>query len=222
MTTRGLIGLATTGAGAALLTVSLLAGHQTSRPVAGHDAAMPMNGTMKKNEMTTMARAQKIANAMTAAPSTISVKATVLDWPANEGGMPEVLRPGSNGWSCFPDMPESKGNDPMCVDGTWMKWIEAYFAHKTPEIGRVGIGYMLAAGGAWGSNTDPFAMKETPDNHWGHHNPHMMIVVPDPKPLAGLSTDPDNGGPYVMWAGTPYAHIMAPTIGTGTSMSSKH
>ena len=26
----------------------------------------------------------------------------------------------------------------------------------------------------------------------------------------GLSTDPHNGGPYVMWKGTPYAHIMIP------------
>lgn len=38
-----------------------------------------------------------------------------------------------------------------------------------------------------------------------------MIVVPDLKSLAGMSTDPANGGPYVMFAGTPYAHIMAPT-----------
>ena len=52
------------------------------------------------------------------------------------------------------------------------------------------------------------------DNHWGHHNPHLMIVVPDVKSLEGMSTDPANGGPYVMYAGTPYAHIMAP-IGAG-------
>ncbi len=37
-----------------------------------------------------------------------------------------------------------------------------------------------------------------------------MILVPDPAMLEGISTDPDNGGPYVMWKGTPYAHIMIP------------
>jgi hypothetical protein len=37
-----------------------------------------------------------------------------------------------------------------------------------------------------------------------------MIVVPDLKSLDGISTDPHNGGPYVMYKGTPYAHIMAP------------
>jgi hypothetical protein len=37
-----------------------------------------------------------------------------------------------------------------------------------------------------------------------------MIAVPDLKAVDGLPNDPDNGGPYVMWKGTPYAHIMAP------------
>ncbi len=38
-----------------------------------------------------------------------------------------------------------------------------------------------------------------------------MIVVPDLKTLEDISSDPHNGGPYVMYQGTPYAHIMAPT-----------
>src|SRR5262249_51159402 len=138
-----------------------------------------------------------------------------------EGAAPEMLRQGHNGWTCSPDMPESKGNDPMCVDETWMKWIDAYLAHKTPQTTTTGIGYMLAPGGGWTSNTDPYAMKETPNNHWGHHNPHLMILVPDMKALSALSTDPNNGGPYVMFAGTPYAHIMAPTSMTPVAMSKK-
>ncbi len=37
-----------------------------------------------------------------------------------------------------------------------------------------------------------------------------MVIVPDPATLAGLPTTPVGDGPYVMWAGTPYAHIMMP------------
>ena len=158
----------------------------------------------------TMTKAQKIANAMTAGPMSLSANATILDWPPDEKSRPTVLKPGSNGWSCLPDMPDTKGNDPMCIDEPWMKWVEAYTSKRTPNIGHVGIGYMLAPGGAWESNTDPYAMRETPDNHWGYHRPHLMIVVPDLKALDGISTDPNNGGPYVMYAGTQYAHIMAP------------
>ena len=185
------------------LSPSVLAGGQTAKtPAAGHDMTMTKTPAMTK--------AQKITNAMSAAPSAISAKATILDWPAKDGEQPPVLRAGSNGWTCFPDMPESSGNDPMCLDAPWMKWLEAYVAHKPVAITTVGVSYMLAPGGAEWSNTDPYAMKMTPDNHWGHHAPHVMIAVPDVKSLDGLPTDPKNGGPYVMWKGTPYAHIMAP------------
>jgi hypothetical protein len=171
---------------------------------AGHE--MPMGASMTSP----MSQADKIANAMTAGPSSVSAQATIRDFPEKDGETPPVLRTGTNGWTCFPDMPMSQGNDPMCLDQSWLKWMDAYLAHKAPAITSVGIGYMLASGGGWGSNSDPFAMAETPTNHWGLHPPHVMILVPDAKALSMVSTDPANGGPYVMWAGTPYAHIMAP------------
>jgi hypothetical protein len=195
---------------AALLSGAALAGGQamgheqtTARPAATHHAAM--SGGMTKE--------QKIASASAAAPATVTATATILDWPAKEGEKPPVLRSGSNGWTCFPDAPQTEGSDPMCLDQPWMTWIESYLSRTTPKIARVGVGYMIAPGGAKASNTDPYAMAPTPDNHWGLHQPHLMIVVPDAKSLDGISTDPNNGGPYVMWKGTPYAHIMAPVTG---------
>jgi len=179
--------------------------------VGAQQNAMPAKPhNMDAAKMKTMTTAEKIANAMTAAPSSIAAKATILDWPARDGDKPAVLRAGSNGWSCLPDMPDTEGNDPACLDEPWMQWVQAYMAKTAPKLSRVGIGYMVAPGGGWASNTDPYAMKQTADNHWGHHEPHVMIVVPDVKSLEGMPTDPKNGGPYVMYAGTPYAHIMAP------------
>ena len=207
-------GLTTAVALACALTASLVAGQQTTKPMAGQDMGRMMDsGTGKK-----MTKAEKIANALLAAPASISAKAAVLDYPAEEGMAPPVLRPGTNGWSCFPDMPETRGSDPMCIDGPWMQWLDAYLAHKPVQIGKVGIAYMLAPGGGWGSNSDPYATKETPDNHWAHYGPHLMILVPDLKTLDGISSDPANGGPWVMFPNTPYAHIMAPT----TAPSMKH
>jgi hypothetical protein len=37
-----------------------------------------------------------------------------------------------------------------------------------------------------------------------------MLLLPDPAALDALGTDPDAGGPYVVWKGTPYAHVMVP------------
>ena len=131
---------------------------------------------------------------MTAAPASVSAKATILDWPAKEGDPPAVLRAGTNGWTCLPDMPDTKGNDPMCLDKPWMKWVEAYMAHKTPQLTTAGIGYMTAPGGGWGSNTDPYAMAALRTTI-GAHTPHVMLLVPDLKSLDGLSTDPATAAP---------------------------
>jgi hypothetical protein len=202
----GVAGLALTG----LVTGSWAAEDQsTGKPAGSHTMPMPARGMT--SGASTMTREQKIANALSAAPASVSAKATILDWPAKEGEAPSVLRAGTNGWSCLSDMPDTNGNDPMCLDGPWMKWVEAYMSKTAPKISSVGIGYMMAPGGSHGSNTDPYAMAETAGNQWAHHPPHMMIVVPDLKTLEGISTDPHHGGPYVMYKGTPYAHIMAPT-----------
>src|SRR4051812_48637787 len=62
----------------------------------------------------------KIENAMSAAPSTVSAASTILDNELDDAGKFVVLRGGSNGWFCFPDIPSSPGNDPQCMDQTWL------------------------------------------------------------------------------------------------------
>ena len=37
-----------------------------------------------------------------------------------------------------------------------------------------------------------------------------MIVVPDAKQLDSYPADSKSGGPFVMFKGTPYAHLMVP------------
>jgi hypothetical protein len=60
------------------------------------------------------------------------------------------------------------------------------------------------------SNTDPYATTSTPANQWVRTGPHIMILTPDSTHLDTLPTKPYTGGPWVMWKGTPYAHIMLP------------
>ena len=68
----------------------------------------------------------------------------------------------------------------------------------------------MLAGDGGASNVDPYAEGMTDDNQWVVEGPHLMIITPDKAMLDALPTDPNNGGPYVMWKGTPYAHIMVP------------
>lgn len=144
----------------------------------------------------------KIKNALSAAPAKIAEDATVVDWDQT------VLKEGSNGWVCLPDA----GNGPMCLDKEWLNWAQAWIAHQQPEVGKVGLAYMLQ-GGKDASNTDPFATEPAAGEDWVMSEPHVMIIVPDASALDDLPSDPNSGGPWVMFQGTPYAHIMMPVGG---------
>lgn len=144
-----------------------------------------------------------IKDALKAAPDSLKKDVTVVDWDGN------VLREGSSSYTCFPTPPNLKGEAPMCLDGPWMTWADAWQNKKDFKISSIGTAYMLA-GDEGASNTDPYAAGPTEDNQWIEQGPHLMIILPDPSELSELSTDPHNGGPYVMWKGTPYAHIMVP------------
>ena len=155
-------------------------------------------------------KAAKIAQATSAAPASIGKNATVMDWPDKSGKM-ATLREGSNGWTCLPSEPATKylKSDAVCMDSNFGDLISAQLANKPPALKGVGYAYMLGAD-AWLSNTDPAGKAPTADNQWHRARSHVMVAYPDKAMLAGLPTHPSLNGPYVMWADTPYAHVMWP------------
>jgi hypothetical protein len=70
----------------------------------------------------------------------------------------------------------------------------------------------MLAGATDASNTDPFATKPATPNGWVKTGPHVMVVGGDASFYAGYPSgaNPDTSVPYVMFAGTPYQHLMAP------------
>ena len=147
--------------------------------------------------------AEKIKSALSAAPAAIAKDATVMDMPSMK-----VLRPGTSGWTCLPDGP-SPGVDPMCLDKNGMEWAGAWMGHKDPPKDKMGIGYMLM-GGSDASNTDPFAEKPAAGGTWVDTGPHMMVLNISDR-FAGYPTSAANTKvPYVMFANTPFAHLMIP------------
>ena len=147
-----------------------------------------------------------IGDALAAAPPAIAKTAKVVD---SDG---TVLRQGSGSYTCFPTMPElrKKGKEPMCLDKTWVAWRSAWLNKRPFRPEHMGIGYMLA-GDTGSSNIDPYVEAPTGSNQWVVEGPHVMVIVADVADLEEFSTDPSSGGAYVMWKGTPYAHIMVPT-----------
>jgi hypothetical protein len=154
----------------------------------------------------------KIQSAMSAAPMAIARDATIVDYPAKAGQPLVEIRKGTNGWTCFPDWQATPGNDPQCFDKTWMQWNDALMSGTEPHITHPGIAYMLQ-GGSDASNTDPLAMKPPKGEEWLTTGPHIMILVPGTVDANRYPTDHHSGGPWLMWAGTPYEHLMVPVKG---------
>ncbi len=174
-------------------------------------AGAPAGNTEQPSSATpnaTTASNDPVASAESAAPASLAHNASIVTADAN--GNMTIVRKGSNGWTCMPDAPTTPGPDPMCFDANAGKWIDAMLHHKPPPQGTVGMMYMLE-GGTDASNTDPYATKPTAENDWIKTGPHVMVVG-SKELLAGYPSGakPDTSVPYVMWAGTPYAHLMVP------------
>jgi hypothetical protein len=115
-----------------------------------------------------------------------------------------VLREGNNnGFTCMPGNPNVVGEPPMCVDEASRQWFADAKAHKPKPTNMVpGITYMLD-GATQRSDSDRHDTTSKPIEV----GPHWMIMWPfDPK-TTGLPTTHKTTGAYIMWAGSPYAHM---------------
>lgn len=146
--------------------------------------------------------ATKIARATSAAPASVSDKATVIDVDGT------VLREGSNGWTCFPGVGLIPGDKhPMCNDAVWMAWMNAASTNAPFSTDVIGVSYMLQ-GDAMVNNENP-AETDHSKGHWVQEGPHLMLLMPK-EMVKNLPRTPDANGPYVMWGDTPLVHVMVP------------
>jgi hypothetical protein len=144
-----------------------------------------------------------LAKVKTAAPEPIVSHATII---MMQGGKPRELQAGRNGFTCLiaPD------GTPLCADQNGLEWFKAVGARQAPPD-KIGFIYMLA-GDTGTTNHDPH-QRDT-RQHWVQTGPHVMIVGPRVREMAGYPRTldvADPSQPYVMFPGTPYEHLMLPT-----------
>ena len=162
----------------------------------------------------------KIWALSTAAPSFIAAKCTVID---SDGKT--VLREGTNGWTAMAGNPRGMSDPengwkdpheamPMVMDAQAMKWAMAYMTGTKPELDHDGWMYMLH-GDMGEDNTKQLVLKkeDAADGHWIESGAHLMLMPKDPASLKGQTTDFNSGGPYIMFEGTGYDHLMIPLEG---------
>jgi len=157
----------------------------------------------------------------TAAPDYIANEATIVDVNMN------ILREGSNGWTCLPANPRGMSDSengwknpheamPACVDGQSMLWMQGYMSGTKPGEKMTTDGFAWMLHGDMGEdNSTPmiFNEEDSKPGHWIESGPHLMRMPKDPSSLDGITSDFNSGAPYVMFAGTDYAHLMIPVEG---------
>jgi len=144
----------------------------------------------------------KIQRALEAGPVSIRTHAAVVIYDSH--GKPSVLRRGTNGFTCVPGTPGVIGDDPMCMDAQGTAWVQSLMARATnPANTAPGVVYLLTGASSWGV-TDPWAEN----GQALHYPPCMMIVWPFTPKATGLKSEFSTIGMWIMWAGTPYAHLM--------------
>ena len=149
-----------------------------------------------------------IANAKSAAPEAIAAAASVIAFDAN--GKPRTLHKGTNNFTCIPDDPTNPANDPSCMDENGLAWVMAWIGKTEPPEGQ-GRLRLHAPGRHDPEQCRPVRHATARGGGWMQEPPHVMIfnyggAQDYPKP----GEAPDMTQSWVMWAGTPYEHLMLP------------
>ena len=152
-----------------------------------------------------------VQNALSATVEAIAAEARVVGFSAGQGSEVIVLRQGESDWRCHPDSPVTPANDPVCYNPVARMWVDAWGARvKPPELTSIGFGYMLQGGSA-ADLVNVFATVPPSGQEWMVVGPHLMMYLPAKLlDLANFPTDPSAGGPWLMWDGTVYGHVMIP------------
>lgn len=143
--------------------------------------------------------------AQTGAPPAISANATIAHIDA-AGKAVHVIRQGSNGFTCslLPD-----GTDaPVCADAPGWQWIvDAFTGQPKPTNTAPGIAYMAAGGSHHEMPDAQIVMTPTAHTKVVSEPPHWMLLWPVDPAMSGLPAKA-TAATYIMFAGTPYAHLM--------------
>ena len=153
-----------------------------------------------------------------AAPDFVGSRATISDGQ-------NVLRNGTNGWTCMPSNPkgpkdaangwaDAQEAAPLCFDDAGLDWMKGWMTGSKPVMKRDAFVWMLA-GDTGFDNFDPKIQDESESDpsRWVASGPHLMLFPKDVASLAAFTTDFLTGAPYTMFSGTPYSHLMIPFPG---------
>lgn len=157
-------------------------------------------------EVKTMSEKEQTALALSAAPPHISKEAGVMVYGA-DGKLTEVKK-SENGFTCIPTVLNLPDPDPMCMDGAAHQWMTDIMNNAPKPSNTIpGIAYMARGGSHFEKNKKVVMQKEA-GAVVVKEPPHWMVMWPFDPAETKLPTAPNPSGSYIMFDGSPYAHLM--------------
>lgn len=154
-----------------------------------------------------MSDEELIRTAMSAAPPHITRDATIMA-PGPDGKL-RVLKEGTNEFTCLADLSGQEAPDPVCADKTAMAWFTSFFnKEEKPAVTTPGVAYMGLGGWHWEKDGQVLMDQTAPGAKRVKEPPHWMILWPFDEKATALPVMHSRFGTYIMYSGTPYAHLM--------------
>jgi hypothetical protein len=149
--------------------------------------------------------AEFVKRAQTGAPKSISADAAVAR--IEKDGKITSLREGKNGFTC--SLLADGGDSPVCADDAGWKFLSSAFTKQPkPTNTKPGIAYMMQGGKHWESSDGRIVMGPEENAKMANEPPHWMLLWNFDQAESGLPSHPTPQGTYIMFAGTPYSHLM--------------
>jgi hypothetical protein len=153
-----------------------------------------------------MSDAQYIRIAESGAPADIASRAAITRLDAK--GNATTVRTGTNGFTCLVGVPGDP-DAPFCGDQNAYTWsVSAASGQPRPTNSAPGIAYMAQGGVHYETASRDVVMMPGANTHPVKEPPHWMLMWAFDPAASGLPTRENAGGVYIMFAGTPYAHLM--------------
>lgn len=163
-----------------------------------------------KSGVGSLSQKQLAELAMSAAPAYISKNATVMVQKGANGKF-EVIKEGTNGFTCVPDIDGQETPSPMCADeATLQFFMDMWSGKERPTNKTVGVAYMSKGGWHWEKDGKVIMSMEKDETGAKRvrEPAHWMIIFPFDPDRTMLPVTPGVFGSWVMFAGTPFAHLM--------------
>ena len=184
---------------------SLLMASSLLVPAIASAGDRPSHKKSTVKDIKAMSEKDQTALALSAAPARISKDAGVMIYGA-DGKLTEAKK-GTNGFTCIPTVMNLPVPDPICMDAASNQWMNDVMNNAPKPTNTVpGIAYMARGGSHFEKNGKVVMAGE--GAKVVKEPPHWMVMWPFDPAASQLPTVPNPSGVYIMFEGSPYAHLM--------------